>query len=57
ENPEHVDDDDNKEEEKVDEKEGNEIGSLEIRTEKMQTPIPTTPRYPRMNLSLDKNIA
>ncbi|GJS98364.1 hypothetical protein Tco_0819534 [Tanacetum coccineum] len=56
ENPGHVDDDDNKEEEKVDEKEGNEMGSLEIRTEKMQTPIPTIPRYHRMNLSLDKNI-
>ncbi|GJS76120.1 hypothetical protein Tco_0726001 [Tanacetum coccineum] len=57
ENPEHVDDDDDKEEEKVDEKEGNGMGSLEIRTEKMQTPIPTTPRSPRINLSSDKNIA
>ncbi|GJW50145.1 hypothetical protein Tco_0091496 [Tanacetum coccineum] len=34
----------------------NEMGSLEIRTEKMQTPIPTTPRSPRINLSSDKNI-
>nr|GEU48969.1 putative reverse transcriptase domain-containing protein [Tanacetum cinerariifolium] len=32
------------------------MGSLEIRTEKMQTPIPTTPRSPRINLSLNKNI-
>ncbi|GKD28915.1 hypothetical protein Tco_1239693 [Tanacetum coccineum] len=49
-------DDDNKEEKK-DEKEDNEIGSLEIRTEKMQTQIPIIPRSPRINLSLDKNIA
>ncbi|GJW02749.1 hypothetical protein Tco_1561605 [Tanacetum coccineum] len=56
ENPEYVDDDNDKEDEKVDEKEGNETGSLEIRTEKMQTPIPTTPRSPRINLSSDKNI-
>ncbi|GJX10984.1 FAR1-related sequence 5-like protein [Tanacetum coccineum] len=56
ENPEYVDDDDDKEEDKVDAKEGNEMGSLEIRTEKMQTPIPTTPRSPRINLSSDKNI-
>ncbi|GKA68418.1 putative reverse transcriptase domain-containing protein, partial [Tanacetum coccineum] len=55
ENPEYVDDDD-KEEEKVDAEEGNEMGSLEIRTEKMQTPIPTTLRSPRINLSSDKNI-
>nr|GEV12745.1 hypothetical protein [Tanacetum cinerariifolium] len=40
----------------IDEKEGNEMGSLEIRTEKMQTPIPTTPRSPRINLSSNKNI-
>ncbi|GJR51228.1 hypothetical protein Tco_1401749 [Tanacetum coccineum] len=46
------DDDDNKEEKKDDE-----MGSLETRTEKMQTPIPTTPRSPRINLSSDKNIA
>nr|GEX78387.1 ribonuclease H-like domain-containing protein [Tanacetum cinerariifolium] len=44
------------EQEKVDEKEGNEMGSLKIRTKKMQTPIPTTPRSPRINLSLDNNI-
>ncbi|GJW62243.1 hypothetical protein Tco_0111578 [Tanacetum coccineum] len=49
-------DDDNKEEKK-DEKEDNEIGSLEIRTEKMQTQIPIIPRSPRINLSSDKNIA
>nr|GEV98199.1 hypothetical protein [Tanacetum cinerariifolium] len=54
ENPDYVDDD--KDEENVDEEEGNEIGSLEIRTEKIQTPIPPTPRSPRINLSLDKNI-
>ncbi|GJW61500.1 hypothetical protein Tco_0110835, partial [Tanacetum coccineum] len=34
-----------------------EIGSLENRTEKMQTPILITPRSPRINLSSDKNIA
>ncbi|GJS09695.1 hypothetical protein Tco_0366491 [Tanacetum coccineum] len=34
----------------------NEMGSLENRTEKMQTPIPTTPRSPMINLSSDKNI-
>ncbi|GJY89610.1 hypothetical protein Tco_0504806 [Tanacetum coccineum] len=48
-NPEHVDDDDDKEEEKVDELKGDETGSLEFRTEKMQTPIPTPPRSPRIN--------
>ncbi|GKF09100.1 hypothetical protein Tco_0043324, partial [Tanacetum coccineum] len=37
-------DDDNKEEKKDDE-----MGSLENRTEKMQTPIPTTPKSPRIN--------
>nr|GEU31813.1 hypothetical protein [Tanacetum cinerariifolium] len=41
------------EEEKKDDK----MGSLKIRTEKMQTPIPITPRSPRINLSSDKNIA
>nr|GEV77953.1 hypothetical protein [Tanacetum cinerariifolium] len=56
ENPKYVNDDDDKEEEKLDKEEGNEIGSLEIRTEKMQTPIPTTPKSPRIKLSLDKNI-
>nr|GEU38780.1 retrovirus-related Pol polyprotein from transposon TNT 1-94 [Tanacetum cinerariifolium] len=54
ENPKHVDDDDDeKEEEKKDDK----MGSLKIRTEKMQTPISITPRSPRINLSSDKNIA
>ncbi|GJT73840.1 hypothetical protein Tco_1033126 [Tanacetum coccineum] len=56
ENPQHVDDDDDKEEEKVDDQEGDEIGSLETMTEEMQTPIPTTLRSPRINLSSDKNI-
>ncbi|GJR01057.1 hypothetical protein Tco_0524041 [Tanacetum coccineum] len=54
-NPEHVDDDD-KDAEKVDEEEGCEMGSLETRTEEMQTPIPTPPRFPRKILSSDKNI-
>ncbi|GJZ07538.1 hypothetical protein Tco_0541331 [Tanacetum coccineum] len=57
EHPEVVnDDDDENEEEKKDEKKDDEMGSLENRTEKMQTPIPTTPRSHRINLSLDKNI-
>ncbi|GKE19430.1 hypothetical protein Tco_1427007, partial [Tanacetum coccineum] len=44
ENPEHIDDDDdNKDEDKVDEDEGGKMGSLETRTEKMQTSIPTPP--------------
>ncbi|GJR79114.1 hypothetical protein Tco_0149899 [Tanacetum coccineum] len=54
ENPEHVDDDDD--EEKVDEKKDAKMGSLETRTEEMQTPIPTPPRSPRKILSSDKNI-
>ncbi|GKE56705.1 hypothetical protein Tco_1495890, partial [Tanacetum coccineum] len=54
--PEHVDDDDDKYDEKVDEEEGRDMGSLETRTEKMQTPIPTPPRSPRTILSSDKNI-
>nr|GEU81614.1 hypothetical protein [Tanacetum cinerariifolium] len=54
ENTEHVDDDDD--EEKVDEMKDAEMGSLDTRTEEMQTPIPTTPRSPRIILSLDKNI-
>ncbi|GJY34789.1 hypothetical protein Tco_0419258 [Tanacetum coccineum] len=54
--PENVDDDDDKYDEKVDEKEGGETGSLETRTDKMQTPIPTPPRSPRTILSSDKNI-
>ncbi|GJV88871.1 hypothetical protein Tco_1532809 [Tanacetum coccineum] len=53
--PEYVDDDD-KGPEKVDEEEGGEMGSLETRTEKMQTPIPTPPRSPWTILSLDMNI-
>nr|GEV65740.1 transposase, MuDR [Tanacetum cinerariifolium] len=40
---------------KVDEKKDDEMGSLEDRTEKMQTPIPTT-RSPKKTLSSDKNI-
>ncbi|GJW84651.1 hypothetical protein Tco_0157796 [Tanacetum coccineum] len=51
----HDDDDDNKSEKK-DEKKDDEISSLEIRTEKMQTPIPTLPRSPRLILSSNKNI-
>ncbi|GKF70370.1 hypothetical protein Tco_0203427 [Tanacetum coccineum] len=39
-----------------DEKKDDEIGSLENRTEKMQTPILITPRSPKINLSSDKNI-
>ncbi|GJW78937.1 hypothetical protein Tco_0140619 [Tanacetum coccineum] len=54
ENPEHVDDDDD--EEKVDETKDADMGSLETRTEEMQTPIPTPPRSPRTILSSDKNI-
>ncbi|GJT72766.1 hypothetical protein Tco_1032052 [Tanacetum coccineum] len=54
ENPEYVDDDDD--EEKVDEEKDVDMGSLETRTEEMQTPIPTPPRSPRINLSSDKNI-
>ncbi|GKC13109.1 hypothetical protein Tco_1009891 [Tanacetum coccineum] len=55
-NLENVDDDDDKDKEKVDKEEGGEMGSLETRTEKMQTPIPTPPRSPRKILSSDKNI-
>ncbi|GKB22648.1 hypothetical protein Tco_0862049 [Tanacetum coccineum] len=54
ENLELVDDDDD--EEKVNEKKDDEMGSLETRTEEMQTPIPATPRSPRTILSSDKNI-
>ncbi|GKB09583.1 hypothetical protein Tco_0837895 [Tanacetum coccineum] len=56
EHSEFVDDDDNNEEKK-NKKEGDVMGSLEIRTEKMQIPIPTTPRSPRINVSSNKNIA
>ncbi|GJU25356.1 hypothetical protein Tco_1163977 [Tanacetum coccineum] len=55
ENPKHVDDDDD-DEEKVDEIKDADMGSLETRTEEMQTPIPTPPRSPRTILSSDKNI-
>ncbi|GKC54975.1 retrovirus-related pol polyprotein from transposon TNT 1-94 [Tanacetum coccineum] len=54
--PKYVDDDDDKDNEKVDEEEGCEMGSLETRTEKIQTPISTPHRSPRTILSLDKNI-
>ncbi|GJY33295.1 hypothetical protein Tco_0417764, partial [Tanacetum coccineum] len=57
EHPEVFDVDDDNKEEKKDEKKDDEMGSLENRTEKMQTPIPTTPKSPRINLSSDKNIA
>ncbi|GJX21330.1 retrovirus-related pol polyprotein from transposon TNT 1-94 [Tanacetum coccineum] len=71
-NPEHVDDkneEKKKDETKdvVEDKENDdhidhalvgtqEMGSLENRTEKMQTPIPTPPRSHRISLSSDKNI-
>nr|GEZ54212.1 hypothetical protein [Tanacetum cinerariifolium] len=55
-NPKHVDDDDDKDVEKIDEEEGGEMGSLETRTEKMQTPISTPSSLPRTILSSDKNI-
>ncbi|GJU28769.1 hypothetical protein Tco_1167390 [Tanacetum coccineum] len=55
-NPEHVDENDDKDEEKVDKEEGGEIGSLETRTEEMQTPIPIKLRSPRTILSSEKNI-
>ncbi|GJU49950.1 hypothetical protein Tco_1219505 [Tanacetum coccineum] len=50
ENPKVVDDDDDKEREKKDD----EMGSLEIRNEEMQTTIPTPLRSPRKFLSSDK---
>ncbi|GKD94689.1 hypothetical protein Tco_1374526, partial [Tanacetum coccineum] len=52
--PEVIDDDDK--EEKKNEKEGDEMGSLETKTKEMQTPIPITPRSPRKILSSYKNI-
>ncbi|GKF36721.1 hypothetical protein Tco_0113479, partial [Tanacetum coccineum] len=55
-NPEHVDDDDDKDQEKVYEEEGGKMGSIKTRTEEIKTPIPTQPRSPRTILSLDKNI-
>ncbi|GJS63758.1 hypothetical protein Tco_0678322 [Tanacetum coccineum] len=57
EHPKVIDDDDDNKEEKKDEKQGDEMGSLEIRIEKMHTPFPITPRSPRINLSSNKNIA
>nr|GEX68174.1 hypothetical protein [Tanacetum cinerariifolium] len=57
EHPEVVVDDDENKEEKKDEKKYDEMCSLENRTEEIQTPIPTTSRSPRINLSSDKNIA
>ncbi|GJZ04448.1 hypothetical protein Tco_0537723 [Tanacetum coccineum] len=51
-----IDDDDENKGEKKYEKKDDEMGSLENMTEKMQAPIPTTPRSPRINLSSDKNI-
>ncbi|GJT56136.1 hypothetical protein Tco_0991190 [Tanacetum coccineum] len=54
ENPKYVDDDDD--EEKVDEEKDVDMGSLETRTEEMQTPIPTPPRSTSINLSSNKNI-
>nr|GEV79636.1 putative reverse transcriptase domain-containing protein [Tanacetum cinerariifolium] len=60
ENPKVIDDDDvNDDEQKYEKKDDigiHEMGSLENRTEKMQTPIFTTPRSPRINLSSDKAI-
>nr|GEV03793.1 hypothetical protein [Tanacetum cinerariifolium] len=56
EHPKHVDDDDENEEQKKDEKKSDEMGSLENKTEKIQTPIHTTSRSPRINLSSDKTI-
>nr|GEX05534.1 hypothetical protein [Tanacetum cinerariifolium] len=53
---EFVDDDDDNEEDKKNKKKDNEMCSLEIRTEKMQTPIPIPPRSSRIMLSSDKNI-
>ncbi|GKG17023.1 hypothetical protein Tco_0361980, partial [Tanacetum coccineum] len=56
EHPKEVSNDDEKKEEEKDKKNDDEMGSSETRTEKMQTPIPTPPRSPRINLSSDKNI-
>ncbi|GJZ38572.1 hypothetical protein Tco_0585135 [Tanacetum coccineum] len=56
EHPEVVVDDDENKEEKKDEKKDDEMGILQNRTEKMQTPIPTTSRSSRKNLSSDKSI-
>ncbi|GJR34909.1 hypothetical protein Tco_1210593 [Tanacetum coccineum] len=56
ENPKIVDDDNDKGEEKVEEKKGDDLGSLEIRTEETQITIPTPPSSPRKILSSDKKI-
>ncbi|GJV10823.1 putative reverse transcriptase domain-containing protein [Tanacetum coccineum] len=56
EHPEVVVDDDENKEEKKDEKKDDEMDILQNRTEKMQTPIPTTSRSSRKNLSSDKSI-
>ncbi|GKD14532.1 hypothetical protein Tco_1198939, partial [Tanacetum coccineum] len=55
-NPENVDDDDEKDAENVDDEKGGEMGSLETRTEEIQTPIPIPLRSLRTILSSDKNI-
>nr|GEX83234.1 uncharacterized mitochondrial protein AtMg00810-like [Tanacetum cinerariifolium] len=55
-NPEHVNDHDDQDDEKVDEEEGGEMGSLKTRTEEMQAPIPTKLRSYRTILCSDKNI-
>ena len=52
ENPEILDDDDDK----VEEKESDDMGSLEIRNQDTQTTIPTPPSSTRKILSSDKNI-
>ncbi|GKD60435.1 hypothetical protein Tco_1297944, partial [Tanacetum coccineum] len=60
ENPEVIDDDDVNDDDQKDKKKDDvgihEMGGLENRTEKTQTPISTTPRSPRINLSSDKTI-
>ncbi|GJR56381.1 hypothetical protein Tco_1406902 [Tanacetum coccineum] len=45
-----------KDQEKVDEEEGGEMGSIETRTEETKTRISSQPRSPRTILSSDKNI-
>nr|GEZ56459.1 hypothetical protein [Tanacetum cinerariifolium] len=71
EHPEIVDDDENKKEKKYDNNdddvnddhtnhtldETHEMGSLETRNEKMQTPIPLPHRSPLTDLSLDKSLS
>ncbi|GKA16257.1 hypothetical protein Tco_0696004 [Tanacetum coccineum] len=52
ENPKIVDDDDDK----AEEKQSDDMGSLEIRNEETQTTIPTPPSSPRKILSWDKKI-